>query len=164
MRPARPGEYDEIARLTIEAYREDGQLGAEHGYEQILADVAGRAGHGELLVAVLDSRLVGSVTFVLPGTRYAELSRPGEAEFRMLAVDPAAQGRGVGLALARACVARAREEGCASVVICTRDFAAGALRLYERLGFVRAPELDWMPAPSVQLLGLRLDLRARAER
>ena len=55
--------------------------------------------------------MLGSVTFVLPGTAYAEMAGPGEAEFRMLAVDPAAQGRGVGEALVRACLERATDAG-----------------------------------------------------
>ena len=65
----------------------------------------------------------------------------------MLAVDPAAQGRGVGEALVRACVARAREVGAGAIVICARDFTVAAHRLYERLGFVRTPERDWSPLP-----------------
>jgi ribosomal protein S18 acetylase RimI-like enzyme len=124
--------------------------------------VAARAVHGEVFVAVDGDRVLGSVTFVLPGTRYSELSRPGEAEFRMLAVDPAAQGRRVGEALVRACLARAVELGCVAVVICARDFSAPAHRLYDRLGFVRTPELDWSPVAGVDLLALRLDLATRA--
>jgi ribosomal protein S18 acetylase RimI-like enzyme len=87
------------------------------------------------------------------------LSGPGEAEFRMLAVDPSAQRRGVGEALARACIERAASIGCSAVVICARDFSAAAHRLYARLGFVRVPELDWSPVAGVNLLALRLILR-----
>jgi ribosomal protein S18 acetylase RimI-like enzyme len=163
VRPARVPEYDEIARLTVAAYRADGQLGGEHGYDRVLADVAGRVEVAEVLVAVDEEsgRVLGSVTFVLPGTRFAELSRPGEAEFRMLAVDPAAQGRGAGEALVRACLERAEALGCSAVVICSRDFSTPALRLYDRLGFVRVPELDWAPLPGINLLGLRLELPVR---
>jgi len=99
---------------------------------------------------------------VRPGTRYAELSKPGEAEFRMLAVDPAAQRRGVARALVRACVERASAAGCGSLVICTRDRNTAAFALYDRFGFVREPALDWVPVPGVNLLGLRLKLPAAA--
>ncbi|MEU2663256.1 GNAT family N-acetyltransferase [Micromonospora sp. DT46] len=161
VRRAGPADFAAVARLTVAAYEADGQLKNEHGYAAVLADVASRARDGEVLVAVDDAtgELLGSVTLVLPGTRYAELSRAGEAEFRMLAVDPAAQGRGVGAALVEACVSRATELGCAAVVICVRDgFAASAQRLYRRRGFVRVPELDWVPVDGVHLLGLRLEL------
>ncbi|KAB1131617.1 GNAT family N-acetyltransferase [Micromonospora sp. AMSO12t] len=161
VRRAGPADFAAVARLTVAAYEADGQLKNEHGYAAVLADVPSRARDGEVLVAVDDAtgELLGSVTLVLPGTRYAELSRAGEAEFRMLAVDPAAQGRGVGAALVEACVSRATELGCAAVVICVRDgFAASAQRLYRRRGFVRVPELDWVPVDGVHLLGLRLEL------
>ncbi|MPZ28353.1 MAG: GNAT family N-acetyltransferase [Micromonosporaceae bacterium] len=177
VRPATPADYPAIALLTVSAYRADWQVTPGHPYERPLADVAGRAGAGELLVAVASERsseasdaagftdpttgkVVGSVLFVLPGSRYAELAGPGEAEFRMLAVDPAAQGRGVGEALARACLDRAGRLGCRAVRICTRDFARTAHRLYERLGFVRTPERDWTPRRGVDLYALRLDLPA----
>jgi ribosomal protein S18 acetylase RimI-like enzyme len=159
VRPAEPADFEAIARVSVAAYEADGQLKGEHGYERTLADAPARAANGELLVAVDETgTILGTVTFVLPGTAYAELSGPGEAEFRMLAVDPGAQGRGVGEALARYCVRRAAELGCRAVVICTRDFAETAHRLYARMGFVRTPERDWSPLPGVNLLALRLTL------
>ena len=162
VRRAVPADFAEVARLTVEAYHADGQLEEDHGYGVLLADVATRAEHSEILVAqdVSGETLLGAVAFVLPGTRYAELSEPGEAEFRMLAVDPAAQRRGVARALVRACVERASVLGCASLVIGTRDRNTAAFALYEHFGFVREPALDWTPAPGVNLLGLRLKLPA----
>jgi ribosomal protein S18 acetylase RimI-like enzyme len=161
IRPAAPADFDAVGRLTVEAYRADGQLADEaDGYGEVLADVAGRAAEGEVLVAVDPSgTVVGAVTFTLPGTRYAQLAGPGEAEFRMLAVDPGRQGNGVGELLVWACVERAGQTGASAVIICSRDFATAAQRLYARLGFVRVPERDWSPMPGVNLLALRLALR-----
>jgi ribosomal protein S18 acetylase RimI-like enzyme len=162
VRPATPDDYAAIGRLSVAAYEADGQLGAGTDYAGTLSDVATRAASGEVLVATGPSGdVLGAVLFVLPGSRYAELSKPGEAEFRMLAVDPAAQGRGVGQALVEACIARARGLDSTAIVICVRDFSAPAQRLYARLGFVRQPELDWNPLEAVRLLALRLDLGAR---
>jgi ribosomal protein S18 acetylase RimI-like enzyme len=160
VRPVTPADFAAVGEITVAAYLADGQLADENRYEERLRDVAGRAATNEVLVAVDDEtgEPVGAVTFVLPGSDLVELSGPDEAEFRMLAVAPHAQGRGVGEALVRACVARAVERSCTAVVICTRDFSAPAHRLYQRLGFVRVPELDWEPLPSVRLLGLRLRL------
>jgi ribosomal protein S18 acetylase RimI-like enzyme len=159
IRPARLDDFSAIARLTVAAYRADGQLEGGHGYERVLADVAGRAEAGELLVAEDGAAVVGAVLFVRPGSAYAELSGPGEAEFRMLAVDPSAQGRGVGEALVEACLARAIELSCRAIMISVRDFSQPARRLYARLGFVRVPERDWSPVPDVNLLALRRELR-----
>jgi len=153
-RRAEPADYDAIARLTVAAYRADGQLTTEvGGYAGVLADVAGRAEHGEILVAVDDAGTpLGAVMFVEPGSEYSELSRDDEAEFRMLAVDPEAQRRGVARALVRACLDRAAELGRSAVVICSRDFAKPAHRLYQSMGFVRLPERDWSPMDGVTLL------------
>jgi ribosomal protein S18 acetylase RimI-like enzyme len=162
IRPAQAAEFDVVGRLTIAAYRADGQLEEETGgYAEVLADAAGRAGHGDLLVAVeTTGTIVGTVLFVLPGSPYAQLAGPNEAEFRMLAVAPSAQGRGVGEALVEACAALARQAGASAIIICVRDFAKGAQRLYARLGFRRVPARDWSPAPDVDLLAMRLDLTA----
>lgn len=160
VRLADPVDFADIARLTVAAYRADGQLEGEIGYEKTLADVATRAANGDVLVAVDDEtgEILGSVTFVLPGTRYAELSSDGEAEFRMLAVEPAAQRRGVARTLVLACLERASALGRTIVVISTRDVAGAAHRLYEALGFERVPELDWSPLPGVRLLARRVTL------
>jgi ribosomal protein S18 acetylase RimI-like enzyme len=159
VRVATPDDFAVIGELTVSAYRNDGQTRPGHPYETVLADAVARACAGTLLVcASEEGEILGSVLFVVSGSEYAELSRDGEAEFRMLAVSPHAQRRGVGEALVRACLDRARELSRRAVVICVRDFAADANRLYKRLGFVRAPELDWSPMEGVLLLGLRYDL------
>ncbi|WP_433083668.1 GNAT family N-acetyltransferase [Dactylosporangium sp. CA-052675] len=156
-------DYDAVARLTVEAYRADGQLEASPDYAAALADVAGRAEAADVLVAEIDGVALGAVTFTVAGGEYAEVSRPGEAEFRMLAVDPAAQRRGVARALVRACLDRASGLGCGGVAICVRDDNPGAFALYEGFGFVRDASRDWSPVPGVNLLGLWIGLPALAK-
>ena len=57
----------------------------------------------------------------------------------MLAVSPAARGRGVGRALVEHCLRRSRELGYAGIRMSSMDRMTSAHRVYERLGFVRAP-------------------------
>jgi len=172
VRTATPDDYAEAGAICEAAYRADGQLPpvprpgqplatGNHDYAAQLRDVAARAPHGEVLVAVDGPEILGCVTYVRAGSRYAELAGPGEAEFRMLAVSPAAQGRGAGAALVQACLDRAVAEGCAAVVICVRDFSAPAKRLYARFGFARDAAHDWSPVDGVVLEGLRLPLVAK---
>src|SRR5687767_1903797 len=100
VRAAVPADHEAISRISVAAYEADGQLKSEVPYATTLADVDSRVAAGEVYVAVDgDDEVLGTVTFVLPGSPFAELSGPGEAEFRMLAVDPGVQGRGVGEAL-----------------------------------------------------------------
>lgn len=154
IRPVEAADFDEIARLTVAAYRHGGHLGGDvASYEAQLRDVAGRAQHSELLAAVDGARVLGAVAVCVPGSKLCEVSRPGELEFRMLAVDPAEQGRGVGEALVRACLQRGRSLGCHAVVMCSReDVSLGAHRLYRRIGFVRVPDRDWSPLAGVPLI------------
>jgi ribosomal protein S18 acetylase RimI-like enzyme len=164
VRAATEAEYEGAGAICVAAYRADGQLPPVsdpdvQDYSATLIDVAGRSQHADVLVAVDDDEaLLGCVTFARPGTLYAELSQPGEAEFRMLGVAPEAQGRGVGAALVRACIDRASALGYRALVICVRDFNDTAKRLYARFGFERVPELDYVPVPGVELEALRLEL------
>jgi ribosomal protein S18 acetylase RimI-like enzyme len=173
VRPAAEREYAVAGAICVAAYRADGQLGpapdadeaspdrgdGPFDYSVVLADAAGRAVDNDVLVAVGDNDTVlGCVTFVRPGSRLAELSGDGEAEFRMLAVAPTAQGLGVGSALVQACIDRAAGQDCHSIVICVRDFNEVAKKLYAKFGFVRMPDRDFTPVPDVVLEALRLDL------
>lgn len=161
VRPVRPAEHDRVAELTLAAY---GRLGVDVGsYQASLADVAGRAAEALVLVAVRGRRLVGAVTYVPDRDNgYAEFDDADAAGIRMLAVHPDAQGRGVGAALVGACIARAVAAGRRRVVLHSTAEMAVAQRLYRRLGFRRAPELDWRPQPNVALRGYVLQVDAVA--
>jgi predicted N-acetyltransferase YhbS len=155
IRAARAEEFATIGEITVEAYTAGGFLGenAEPAYADKLRDAASRAEHAELVAAVdADGTVLGTVTVVHPGTRYSEVSREGELEFRMIAVRPSATGRGVGAALTGAVLDRARELNAQRVVLCSLDIMTTAHRMYERVGFTRLPDRDWSPAPGVNLV------------
>lgn len=159
IRPAEPRELETVGLLTLAAYAADGYLTPEDPYAGELLAADQRASQADLVVAVAhDGTLLGTVTFCLPGSPWAEISRPGEAEFRMLAVAAEARGRGIGEALAAWCVDRAREQGCIAVALSSLDQMHAAHRLYDRMGFARTPERDWQPAPDIKLIAYVLDL------
>ena len=161
IREVLPGEYEALGELTVHSYLKGGFLigGLEDGYAPRLRDVAERAHSATVLVAVDGDRLLGGVTIAFPGSPLMELGGDGDAEIRMLAVDPDAHGRGVGSALAAACVERAREEpGTKRIVLCSQETMTTAHRIYRRLGFEREPALDWEPLPGVLLRAFALAL------
>ncbi|MFI6096759.1 GNAT family N-acetyltransferase [Lentzea sp. NPDC051213] len=154
IRPAREADLPAVGAITVEAYRVDGFLDGTDDYADTLADAASRFRDAELLVAVdgASAEVLGSVTVVHPGTPYAEISESGELEFRMLSVASSARGRGVGEALVRAVIDRAKAAGAGHVVLSSSEKMLTAHRLYERLGFTRMPERDWAPLPGVNLV------------
>ena len=133
IRRARDDELEDVGELTARAYLDDGLLdfGEDDTYLKELRAARHRAQHTELLVAVdnASGTVLGGVAFVGDGGEYADIAGAGEGEFRMLAVRPEGRGRGVGEALVRACVERARERG-----------------------FIRTPQRDWQPYPEMSPL------------
>ena len=149
IRSAHPNEHAALGEICLRAYRHLGSV--SDGYAAKLRDVAGRAQTDSVLTAVNRDGLLGCVTVILGDSPWREISGPDEGEFRMLAVDPAAQGRGVGEALVQASVDVICAADRRRAVVSTADDMTAAHRLYERLGFTRAPERDWRPVPDVQL-------------
>jgi len=75
-----------------------------------------------------------------------------------LAVLPAARGLGIGGALIEECLRRARESGATTLALHTTEWMTVARAMYERMGFLRAPEFDFYPRSGVVGLGYRHDL------
>jgi GNAT superfamily N-acetyltransferase len=147
VREATSDDFGEIARLTVAAYRAlDTWVGDD--YAAHLADVAARADAENTMVLVAedeaDGRILGSVTLTLGDGPYFEWAHgvDGDCGFRMLAVDPAAQRRGIGPRLVAECLDRARAARCRKMVIGSTEWMTTAHRIYERIGFRRTPELD----------------------
>lgn len=162
IRPARPEEIQLVGDLTARVYVDAGFLTPESPYLAQVRDAARRARAAELLVALDDNgTVVGSVTYAVHGGDYAELAGPGEGEFRMLVVAPETRKQGIGEALVRACLDRARAAGCTAMRLSTQTQMTDAHRLYERVGFERTPDLDWSPAPGISLLAYALPLIPR---
>jgi len=162
VRQVRPKEHDALAALTVSAYRRLLGDDIDGGYADELADVAGRAAVVDVLVALGDDgRLQGGITYIPGPGPMAWFDGPHEAGMRMLAVDPAAQGRGVGARLVAACVTRATVAGKTQLLLHTTASMTAAHRLYERAGFLRDPQRDKVLDGGLLLLAYVLDLGAR---
>ncbi|CUR55888.1 Acetyltransferase, N-acetylglutamate synthase [metagenome] len=150
-------EYDAVAALIVAVYVDGGFIPVEADYVNELRDTAGRAHDSEVWVALEDGLLLGTVTYCPAGSGHREVAQDGEGEFRMLAVDPSARGRGLGETLVRHCLARSQAAGDHAMALSTMEEMTGAHRIYGRLGFVRTPAKDWTPGRDVCLWAFRLD-------
>lgn len=159
LRRATAADHEAIGDATVAAY-EEFLTGAEDFYVEHLRDAASRDREAELWVAEDDEggEVLGSVTLCPVDSPWREIGTDDEAEFRMLAVDPEAQGRGVGSALMDLVVRRAREDGASAIVLSSLAEMTSAHRIYRRQGFDRVPDRDWSPAPGVHLIAFRKEL------
>jgi ribosomal protein S18 acetylase RimI-like enzyme len=164
LRDADPGDRAAIVAVTLAAYEQYAAAlppplweAYRDNIRATLADVRPAAQivaeDGGVLVGAVLLYPAGAVMY--PGGRAVALPSP---EVRLLAVAPAARGRGVGLRLMEECIRRARAAGAPALTLHTADIMKAAMRLYERMGFARAPELDFSPAPGITAKGYRLPL------
>lgn len=151
-------EADAVGSLTKAVYLTGGF--ADDDYAPVLADVRSRMRDAVVLVAAMDSELIGTVTIAAAGSTYAAFAGPGEWEVRMLAVDAGHRRKGVARSLMDAAESLARTSGAVGVVLSTETGMHAAHRLYEARGYVRQPHRDRLldGSPPIRLLAYRLAL------
>jgi GNAT superfamily N-acetyltransferase len=126
-----PGDLGWVVMAHGQAYA--AEFGWDTTFEalvaRIVADYAGRRDPGReaAWIAEVDGRRAGCVFCVAAGEHTAQL--------RILLVDPAARGLGLGDRLVAACLGFARQAGYARLELWTNDVLAAARRVYLRHGF-----------------------------
>lgn len=125
LRDPRPGDLGWVVQRNAEVYAEE--YGWNADYETLVARIVAD-GHERAWIAELDGERAGCVFCVRD-------EAPGTARLRLLLVDPAARGHGIGRLLVEACVAHARAAGHRELVLWTNDVLVSARRIYEAAGF-----------------------------
>jgi ribosomal protein S18 acetylase RimI-like enzyme len=94
------------------------------------------------------NQILGAVVFFgdmkYYGSGGTASQEPQAAGFRLLAVGDDARGQGIGKMLTLECITRARLKNRKTMVIHTMQAMMLAWRIYERMGFLRAPDLDFI--------------------
>jgi len=139
-----PTEADAVSALVEGAYGADFEL--SEAYRADIAAVADRAREHEVWVATDASSglLLGTVSTPRAGAAISPLARDGELDFRFLGVAAAARRRGIGELLVQHVLLLARLRGTGRVVLNTGPDMVAAQRLYERLGFERLHEREFV--------------------
>ncbi|MBK8725916.1 MAG: GNAT family N-acetyltransferase [Holophagaceae bacterium] len=167
IRDLHPDEAEALGALMVEAYASlEGFPPPQEQpqYYELLArigDFAAKPGARVLVAHSPAGELLGGVVYFgdmahygAPGLATAQADAAG---IRLLGVSPRHRGLGTGKALTRACLDLARAQGRAQVVLHTTQAMPVAWTMYEGLGFVRAPELDF-PQQGLPVFGFRLPL------
>ena len=140
-RTARVEDLPAIVRLLADdplgLTRERDEEALPRAYREAFDSIQAQTGN-EVIVAVDGGEVIGCLQFtVVPG-----LSRLGmkRAQIESVRVDRRQRGQGVGEAILRLAIDRAREAGCGLVQLTTDKSRPDALRFYEGLGFVASHE------------------------
>jgi len=154
IRPARSEEFTIIGELMVTVY--SGLPGfptpaEQPSYYNLLRNVGLLTEKPEvsLLVATTPSdEIAGTVVYVGDIQHYGSggiaTREYNSAGFRLLAVTDAARGKGVGKLLTQACINKARQQGRSQLILHTTLAMQTAWKMYERLGFSRSEDLDFM--------------------
>ncbi len=169
IRNAKPSEHKRIGQLMVQVYaRLEGfpDETEQPAYYQTLKNIGDftKKTEVELLVAAtIKGEIIGGVLYFgnmkYYGSGGAAPSEKNASGFRLLAVHPNGRGLGVGKALSMACIEKAKEKKHKNVVIHTTEFMKVAWKMYERLGFKRAADLDFLQE-KLKVYGFRLKVKS----
>jgi putative acetyltransferase len=153
VRPEEPADHEDVARVVAAAFHSKAHARLVEAIRVSPGFIAPLS-----LVAEQDGRVAGHVMISLVGLVAHDGGERQVPSLSPLAVDPAAQRRGIGSALVRAVTSAAAERGEALVVL------EGDPAYYGRFGFEPAAphgiEIDlptWAPPEAAQVLRLRPD-------
>jgi DNA-binding MarR family transcriptional regulator/predicted N-acetyltransferase YhbS len=133
LRAHRPGDMGMVAHLEGTGYVE--QFGWDHSFEALVARIAADfldnfdAARERCWIAEMNGAHVGHVFLV----RHPE--QRDTAKLRLLYVDPAARGMGLGARLVGECVRFARSAGYRKITLWTQSILTAVHRIYQAAGF-----------------------------
>jgi len=135
LRRAHPGDETAISAVLLDGFREYSPQYTPGGFAATTpapSEVLRRIEEGPVWLALIHSEVVGTVSAVLRDNDVLYI--------RGMAVLPQARGLRIGDSLFELIEEYAKHHGCVKLVLSTTPFLNRAIRLYERLGFVRTGE------------------------
>lgn len=158
LRDYRTDDAEAIVRVALAAFAEFEQDYSDRSmFTANVAKMPELAKTGEIIVAEDGGRVAGAVAYVGPQRPKPAFFDPAWPIIRMLVVDPAARGKGIGRQLTEECLRRAERDQSPVIALHATPIMTVALPMYLRMGFVRvgdAPDILGVPyAVYVKTLG-----------
>ncbi len=132
LRDPRPGDMGWVVQSHGSLYARE--YGFDSSFESLVAEIVAKflasfdASRERCWIAELDGAQVGSVFLVRHSDDVAKL--------RLLLVDPAGRGQGLGQRLVAECMSFARQCGYRKITLWTQSILVAARRIYQDAGFV----------------------------
>ncbi|HEY9777562.1 MAG TPA: GNAT family N-acetyltransferase [Planktothrix sp.] len=160
---AKSGEWDEILKVTLAAYEEyarDSSPEFWSNYQKSIERTILTDDSITRIVAREGDKIVGAVLFCSPYEKVmgGALVKNPFPEMRLLAISPAHRNRGIGALLIDFCEVKARAEGWPTITLHTTVLMQTAKQMYERRGYERYTDIDFVPVPGFTVWGYRKDI------
>lgn len=151
LRNSLPGEDPVIGDLLVRTFRDTyakklPSVLTTDEREKELRDVCGRRVHGCVRVLELGYQIIGTYALIPPCSALDESWTPNTATLRCVAVEAKFHALRLSDALVRDAIELARSWQVNAICLHVQQGALGVARLYQRHGFLRAPEGDRMNA------------------
>jgi GNAT superfamily N-acetyltransferase len=137
---------EDLTELIHAAYQRLGDLGLNYtAVDQDASVTRSRAESGHCVVAEIDGRIIGTVTWYGPGGGQGcdSYRRPKVARFGQLALSPEHQGRGGGSKLIAEVERQSREAGATDLALDTAEPALHLIDYYTRRGYLVVEHAQW---------------------
>lgn len=167
IRNAKPNEFAEIGNLMVKVYSQlEGfpKESEQPKYYEMLANIGAltEKPETELLIAISsDNKIAGGVVYFgdmkYYGSGGTATREKNAAGFRLLAVDNTIRGEGIGKLLTNECIRKTKNKRINQVIIHTTKAMQTAWGMYEKIGFKRSEDLDFMQG-ELPVFGFRLFL------
>jgi ribosomal protein S18 acetylase RimI-like enzyme len=167
IRDAQTNEFKEIGALMVQVYSQlEGfpKQDEQPEYYKMLANIGNLTENPTtrlLVAATSDGKLSGGVVYIgdmqYYGSGGTATQEKNSAGFRLLAVAPAFRGQGIGNQLIGESIRLARYEGKDQLIIHSTKAMQTAWGMYEKIGFKRSEDLDFMQG-KLPVFGFRLVL------
>jgi GNAT superfamily N-acetyltransferase len=127
----RPGDLGWVIMAHGETYA--AQFGWDADFEALVARIV--ADYAEKHDPVREAAWIAEVDGARVGCVFCVAADRDTAQLRILLVEPAARGHGLGARLVDECLAHARAAGYRRMVLWTNDVLGSARRIYQAAGF-----------------------------